>query len=93
VITDLTTTRYKNRPKVWEHVKKIFNIIADRVENVSPWLAQRILANLKNGAVMAYSSTWKLLWRLVSQPLVRQNIFPIKTSSINELLSLHEKNS
>ena len=75
VVTDLLTDRYKDRPEEWERAKKIFNIIADRVENVSPWLAKRMLANQKNGAVLAYSSTWKLLWRFVSQPFVRRDLF------------------
>ena len=75
VATDLLTERYKDRQEEWERAKKIFNIIADRVENVTPWLAKRMLANKKNGRVLAYSSTWKLLWRLVSQPFVRRDIF------------------
>ena len=75
VVTGLITERYKDRPEEWVRVKKIFNIIADTVENVSPWLANRMLSNQKNGAVLNYSSTWKLLWRLVSQPFVRRYIF------------------
>ena len=45
VVTDLLTERYKGRPEEWERAKKIFNIIADKVENVTPWLAKRMLAN------------------------------------------------
>ena len=74
-VTDLITEHYKEFLEEWVRVKKIFNIIADRVKNVSPWLAKRMLANEKNGAVLGYSSTWKLLWRLVSQPLVRRDLF------------------
>jgi len=75
VITDLITDRYEGRPEEWERAKKIFNIIADKVENVTPWLADRILANHKNGAILAYSSTWKLLWRFLSQPFYKRNLF------------------
>ena len=75
VATDLLTERYKDRPEEWERAKKIFNIIADRVENVTPGLAKRMLTNHKNGAVLAYSSTWKLLWRMVSQPFIKRNLF------------------
>ena len=75
VITDLLTERYKDRPEEWKRAKKIFNIIADRVENVVPWLAKRMLANQRNGAMLAYSSTWKLLWRFVSQPFARRDLF------------------
>jgi NAD(P)-dependent dehydrogenase (short-subunit alcohol dehydrogenase family) len=75
VITDLLTERYKERPDEWERAKKIFNIIADTVENVTPWLAKQMLANQKKGAMLAYSSIWKLLWRFVSQPFTRRNLF------------------
>jgi hypothetical protein len=47
-------------PEERERARVFFNVIADRVENISPWQAKRILANHKNGAVLAYSSTWKL---------------------------------
>jgi NAD(P)-dependent dehydrogenase (short-subunit alcohol dehydrogenase family) len=75
VITDLILDRYKNRPAELERVKKIFNIIADRVENVTPWLARRIIANHKNGAVIAYSSRWKLLWRFLNSPFTKRDLF------------------
>ena len=75
VITDMIVNRYNNRPEEWKRAKKIFNIIADTVENVTPWLADRILTNQKNGAILAYSSTWKLLWRFASQPFYKRNLF------------------
>lgn len=75
VITELITDRYRDRPEEWERAKKIFNIIADRVENVTPWLADRILTNRKNGAILSYSSSWKLLWRFLRQPIARRNLF------------------
>ena len=75
VITEMISDRYKNRPEDWERAKKIFNIIADSVENVTPWLAERILANKKNGVIISYSSTWKLLWRFISQPIMKRNLF------------------
>lgn len=75
VITDMIVDRYEGRPEEWERARKIFNIIADSVENVAPWLAKAVLANQKNGAMLAYSSMWKLLWRFVSQPFVKRNLF------------------
>ena len=75
VITDLITGRYEGRPEEWERAQKIFNIIADTVEKVTPWLADRILANQKNDAILAYSSSWKLLWRFISQPFFKRNLF------------------
>jgi len=75
VITDLILDRYKGRPKEWERAKRIFNIIADRVENVTPWLTERILSNHKNGVILSYSSSPKLLWRFLSQPFAKRDLF------------------
>ena len=75
VITDMIVNRYDGRPEEWERAKKIFNIIADKVENVTPWLADKMLVNRKSGVILAYSSTWKLLWRFVSQPISRRDLF------------------
>jgi len=75
VITDMIVSRYENRPEEWERAKKIFNVIADAVENVAPWLADKILANQKNGAILAYSSSLKLLWRFASQPFIKRDLF------------------
>jgi NAD(P)-dependent dehydrogenase (short-subunit alcohol dehydrogenase family) len=75
VITDMVVDRYKNRPDEWERAKKIFNIIADKVENVTPWLADQILTNQTNGAILAYSSSWKLFWRFISSPFIKRDLF------------------
>jgi hypothetical protein len=75
VVTDMITDRYEGRPEEWERAKKIFNVIADKVENVTPWLAEKILANQKNGAILAYSSSWKLFWRFLSQPFSKRDLF------------------
>lgn len=75
VITDMIVDRYDGRPEEWERAKKIFNIIADKVENVTPWLVEKILANQKNGAILSYSSSWKLLGRFLSQPFSKRDLF------------------
>jgi NAD(P)-dependent dehydrogenase (short-subunit alcohol dehydrogenase family) len=76
VVTNMITDRYIDRPEEWERARKIFNIIADSVENVTPWLANKMVENQKNDVVLAYSSSWKLLWRLLQQPFVKRNLFP-----------------
>jgi NAD(P)-dependent dehydrogenase (short-subunit alcohol dehydrogenase family) len=75
VATDLITSPYKGRPQEWRRVKRIFNIIADTVENVAPWLAQRMLDNRQNGAVLSYSSSLKLLGRFLTSPLSKRDLF------------------
>lgn len=74
VMTDLVTGPYQDRPEEWDRAKRIFNIIADRVETVAPWLAQRVLANEKNGACISWSSNWKMMGRFAMSPLRKRNV-------------------
>lgn len=75
VATDLLRDRYRDRPEEWTRAKKIFNILAEPVEAVTPWLAQQMLSNRKNGAILSYSSWWKLLWKFASSPFVKREVF------------------
>ncbi len=75
VATDMLRDRYKNRPADWERARKIFNILAERPENVTPWLAQQMLSNHRNGAVLSYSPPWKMLWKFIRSPFVQEQVF------------------
>lgn len=75
VATDMLRDRYKDRPEEWERARRIFNILAEPVEKVAPWLAQKMLSNQKNGAILSYSSSWKLLWRFVGSPFLKRQVF------------------
>jgi len=75
VITDFVMQHFEDRPEDLERVRSIFNIIADRVENVSPWLVQRMLANSKSGTVLSYSTTWRLLGRFITAPFSKRDVF------------------
>jgi NAD(P)-dependent dehydrogenase (short-subunit alcohol dehydrogenase family) len=75
VATDLLTKPYEGRPEDWARDKRIFNILADRVETVTPWMATQILENEKSGVTISWSSRWKIIWRLLSSPFVKRNMF------------------
>jgi NAD(P)-dependent dehydrogenase (short-subunit alcohol dehydrogenase family) len=75
VATDLLRDRYKDRPQDWERAKRIFNILAERVETVTPWLAEQMLANRKNGAILSYMSQGKILWKFATSRFVKRNVF------------------
>jgi NAD(P)-dependent dehydrogenase (short-subunit alcohol dehydrogenase family) len=62
-------------PVDWERAKGIFNIIADRVETVTPWLARRALENDRNGARIAWSSSLKLALRFLMAPFRKRDLF------------------
>jgi NAD(P)-dependent dehydrogenase (short-subunit alcohol dehydrogenase family) len=55
VLTDLLKRDMgSNDPQDWERTKRVYNILADRVETVTPFLAEGILRNDKAGARVAW---------------------------------------
>lgn len=75
VLTALLTDSYRDRPEEFERAKRIFNIIAERIETVTPWLVDRMLSNRKSGIVLSFSSRRKLMWRFMTAPFVKRNLF------------------
>ena len=64
VLTDLLKRDMgSNNPADWERTKRIYNILADRVETVTPWLAERVLLNTKSGARVAWLTGGKAAGR------------------------------
>ncbi len=54
--------------------ERIFNILADRVETVTPWLVERIMANEKAGARIAWLTQPKIIMRFMSAPFRKRNV-------------------
>jgi len=71
VLTDLIMDRYRDRPQDWEADRKILNMIASPIDDVANWMAEKIITNKKNGAYFKYSSTWRILKRMMSTFLQR----------------------
>lgn len=74
VVTDLLTKQYQDRPEEWERDKRIFNILADRVETVCPWLAAQMLDNDEHGVKISWTSRWKIMGRFLASPFRKRNI-------------------
>ena len=81
VATDMIARQYEGHPEEWERTKRIFNIIADRVETVTPWLVDQMLKNKKSGVHLSWSNGWKILFRMLTQPFTRREVFTDRTSS------------
>jgi NAD(P)-dependent dehydrogenase (short-subunit alcohol dehydrogenase family) len=79
VVTEFITDQYKGRPEEWERAKRVFNIIASRIEEVTPWLVERILENEKSGVCISYLSPGKLLLRFLSVPFKKRTLFENST--------------
>jgi NAD(P)-dependent dehydrogenase (short-subunit alcohol dehydrogenase family) len=75
VITDFITRQYEGRPEEWKRAKRIFNIIAERVEVVTPWLVDRMLKNKRNGVHLSWPAGWRMFFRLIAQPFSHRDIF------------------
>ena len=74
VITDMLTKQYQGDAAAWARFKRILNILADRPETVTPWMAQKILENTRSGATLSYSGTLKTMWRFISAPFSKRKI-------------------
>ena len=75
VITDLVAGQYQDRPEEFEKAKQIFNLLADRVENVTPHLVEQILANDKNGAAIRHMSTARMMSRMITGRIRKRDLF------------------
>ena len=75
VLTGLWDELYEGQPERWEKAKKIVNILGDKVETVTPWLVERVLANTKNGARIAWLTPGKAASRFMAAPFRKRDLF------------------
>ncbi len=69
------TKQYQDRPEEWDQAKRIFNILADQVETVAPWLAEKILANRKSGTKITWLTRPKIISRFLMAGLRKRDLF------------------
>lgn len=74
VVTDLLTGDRTGDPKQWERSRHIFNILADTVETVTPWIAQKVLANERHGARIIWLTGRKAAWRFATARLRKRTV-------------------
>ena len=76
VLTDLILKQYENkRPDEWADARRIFNILAEKVETVTPYLADEILKNSKNGRIISWLTSGKILWRFATARFSKRDLF------------------
>jgi NAD(P)-dependent dehydrogenase (short-subunit alcohol dehydrogenase family) len=61
--------------------RRVFNILADRVETVAPFLVEGILSNNKHGARIAWLTTPKIAWRFLTARYSKRDVFTPETTS------------
>lgn len=74
VVTDLLIKDYEGMPEKFEQAKRFFNILGDKVETVTPYLAQKILEN-KDGKKVAWLTTPKVFMRFMTAGFNKRNLF------------------
>lgn len=75
VVTELLLGDYDLSSPEWEKAKRIFNILGDSVETVTPWLAEKVLASDKDGAKVAWLTGGKAFWRFMSAGFNKRDLF------------------
>lgn len=76
VVTDLLTKDLNDeQSEEFQARKKLFNIVADRVETVAPFLVQGAIAAAKTGAKVRWMSVWQLLGRFATSPFKKRDVF------------------
>jgi NAD(P)-dependent dehydrogenase (short-subunit alcohol dehydrogenase family) len=73
--TELVTEQYADRPEEWERAKRILNVFVERVETVAPWLADRVLANTRNGVAIRWLTPFKLAGYFLLAPFRKRDVF------------------
>ncbi len=75
VVTDMLTNEEVRSSEDWEAAKRIFNILGDRVEVVTPWLARKVLANERTGARIKWLTRGKISARFLAAPFRKRDLF------------------
>jgi short-subunit dehydrogenase len=64
VLTDLLLKQKTRSAEEWKQLGRVYNLLADKVENVAPWLVKQILANQTHGKAIRYLTTSRILAHL-----------------------------
>lgn len=75
VITEFITDQYKDDPQGLEDAKKIFNILGDKVETVTPWLVEKMLDNDKSGERFEWLTSFKAMKRFMTARFNKRDLF------------------
>lgn len=75
VVTDLLTGDYDLQSEEWQKTKKIFNILADTVDTVAPYLVKGILNSNHNGAKVAWLTNRKAAFRFMTAMFNKRDLF------------------
>lgn len=74
ILTDMLTGNDSEDPKQLNKLKWIFRVLADKVETVTPWIAEQLLLNNNtNGTRIAWLTKQKIFFRFLTAPFRKRN--------------------
>lgn len=74
VITDMSMRAGGRDTERAAQARKIYNILGDRVERVTPWLVEQVLANRKNGASIKWLTSLRAAGRFMCPVYHRRDV-------------------
>ena len=75
VVTDLLLGDYDRASPEWQRAKKIFNVLGDTVETVTPHLVEGILRTRRSGARVVWLTRGKAMRRFLAAGFRRRDLF------------------
>ena len=78
VLTDMLLMRASRSWEEEQRTQRVFNILADSVEAVAPWIARRILENEHNGIRIAWLTPAKIIRRFLMAPFHRDKFREVR---------------
>jgi NAD(P)-dependent dehydrogenase (short-subunit alcohol dehydrogenase family) len=74
VLTDMLASVEAQQEPDWERKKGVYNILADTVETVTPWLVDNILAANGNGAAVRWLTMPKVIGRFLKSRFIKRDV-------------------
>lgn len=74
VLTDMLLEPLRKNPEKNKQAARIFNILADDSERVTPFLVKKMIENRVHGAKIRWLTKWKVMKRFLLAPVVRRDV-------------------
>ena len=81
VLTDMILGEGVEDPQEVERSRKLYNVLADRVETVTPFLVEGILQTKRGGARVAWLTPTKAMLRFLTAPFIKRDPFSAPSAS------------
>lgn len=74
VLTDMLLDPIRLDPMGTRKAARIFNLLAEEVETVAPFIVERVIENRINGATISWLTTLKIIRNFITRPFSGRNI-------------------